>query len=71
MQYTAHPPLCECILASLCVFVARGIEENMGLTFGYMPPRTYTRLAEYAQPIEIPSRNDRRPDVLPHSGQTR
>jgi hypothetical protein len=49
MQYTARPPLCLCIPASLCVFVARGIEEKMGLTFAYMPPRTYTRLAEYVQ----------------------
>jgi hypothetical protein len=69
MQYTARPALCLCILASLCVFVARGIEEKMGLTFAYMPPRTYTRLAEYVQQFLL--RDDRRPDVLLQSGQTR
>ena len=31
--------------------VARRIEEKMGLTFAYMPLRSYTRLAEYGLQI--------------------
>lgn len=35
---------------------AREIEENMGLTFAYMPLRTYTRLAEYGLQICVVQR---------------
>lgn len=35
------------VLMHTVELVARGIEEKMGLTFAYMPPRPYTRLAEY------------------------
>ena len=39
------------VLVHTVELVARGIEENMGLTFAYMPLRTYTRLAEYGLQI--------------------
>ena len=39
------------VLVHTVELVAREIEENMGLTFAYMPLRTYTRLAEYGLQI--------------------
>jgi len=44
----------------------------MGLTFAYMPPRTYTRLAESTCRLEAdPTCEHRRPDVLRERRRTR
>lgn len=44
------------VLVHTVELVAREIEENMGLTFAYMPLRTYTRLAEYGLQICVVQR---------------